>query len=104
MIKGFEYALQHLYGRPLLTAGQLRLATLSTYGYSENNVGKIQFSLMAAMVDFALCYAASGAFFQQEAVIETGIRLAIELIDWETVECILYFGVCTTRPVVTLDG
>lgn len=103
MIKGFEYALQHLYGRPLLTAGQLRLATLSTYGYSENNVGKIQFSLTAAMVDFALCYAASGAFFQQEAVIETGIRLAIELIDWETVECILYFGVCTTRPVVTLD-
>ncbi|PIG84039.1 hypothetical protein AARAC_004415, partial [Aspergillus arachidicola] len=103
MIKGFEYALQHLYGRPLLTAGQLRLATLSTYGYSENNVGKIQFSLTAAMADFALCYAASGAFFQQEAVIETGIRLAIELIDWETVECILYFGVCTTRPVVTLD-
>ncbi|KAB8254522.1 hypothetical protein BDV32DRAFT_155150 [Aspergillus pseudonomiae] len=103
MIKGFEYALQHLYGRPLLTAGQLRLATLSTYGYSENNVGKIQFSLTAAMADFALCYAASGAFFQQEAVIETGIRLAIELIDWETVECILYFGVCTTRPAVTLD-
>ena len=103
MIKGFEYALQHLYGRPLLTAGQLRLATLSTYGYSENNVGKIQFSLTAAMADFALCYAASGAFFQQEAIIETGIRLAIELIDWEIVECILYFGVCTTRPVVTLD-
>ncbi|OGM39866.1 hypothetical protein ABOM_011827 [Aspergillus bombycis] len=103
MIKGFEYALQHLYGSPLLTAGHLRLATLSTYGYSENNVGKIQFSLTAAMADLALCYAASGAFFQQEAVIETGIRLAIELIDWETVECILYFGVCTTRPAVTLD-
>ncbi|KAE8380701.1 hypothetical protein BDV26DRAFT_290139 [Aspergillus bertholletiae] len=103
MIKGFEYALQHLYGRPLLTAEQLRLATLSSYGYSENNVGKIQFSLTAAMADLALCYAASGAFFQQEAVIETGIRLAIELIEWGTVECILYFGVCTTRPAVTLD-
>ncbi|KAE8414974.1 hypothetical protein BDV36DRAFT_298493 [Aspergillus pseudocaelatus] len=103
MIKGFEYALQHLYGRPLLTAGQLRLATLSTYGYSENNVGKIQFSLTAAMADFALCYAASGAFFQQEAIIETGIRLAIKLIDWEIVECILYFGVCTTRPAVALE-
>ncbi|KAE8350395.1 hypothetical protein BDV28DRAFT_159645 [Aspergillus coremiiformis] len=103
MIKGFEYALQHLYGRPLLTAAQLRLATLSTYGYSENNAGSIQFSLIAAMADFAICYAASGAFFQQETVIKAGIKLAIDLINWGTVECVLYFGCCATKSAVTLD-
>ncbi|KAE8390780.1 hypothetical protein BDV23DRAFT_183107 [Aspergillus alliaceus] len=103
MIKSFEYALQHLYGRPLLTAEQLRSTTLSTYGYSEDNVEKLHFSLTAAMADFALSYAASGAFFQQEAVIERGVNLAIDLISWSTVEYILNFGMSVTKFAVTLD-
>ncbi|KAF7585114.1 hypothetical protein BBP40_012571 [Aspergillus hancockii] len=103
MIKGFEYALQELYGMPRLTAEQLRSITLSTLGYSEENMGQIQFSLSTVMADLALSYAAAGAFFQVEPIIETGIRLAVGLIDWGTVECILYFGVCVAKYAIVLD-
>jgi hypothetical protein len=81
MIKGFEYALQELYDMPRLTAEQLRSITLSNIGYSEDNVDQIQFSFSRVMADMALSYAATGAFFQVESIIETGIKLAIGLIN-----------------------
>ncbi|THC98421.1 hypothetical protein EYZ11_002080 [Aspergillus tanneri] len=103
MIKGFELALRFLYGLPLLTMGRLRAVTLSSFGYAEDTKEVLHFPIPAAMVDLALCYATSGLFFQLHTVVETGFRLAADLVGWDTVEVILFFSLHVTKFAVKLD-
>lgn len=71
MVKAFETALQNLYGLPVLDKERLRTAAVTALGYSADDdeeekkkkMLQYPFPLHAALADFAMCYAASGAFF-----------------------------------------
>lgn len=102
MFQAFELALRTMYGIPVMTDDELRPVTLSALGYN-NGTQPENFSISTAMVDFALCYAASGAFFQQNRVVESGIRLATRLIDSNTIALILWFGLDAAKFSVVLD-
>lgn len=100
MIKAFEVAIQSLYGFPVLDGGQLRQATLEAIGHTEKSARRNPDIIQKACVDFAMCYAASGAFFGNYEVLEAGVRIVEDLIDWETVELVLQFGMTVDNFLV----
>ena len=103
LARAFEAAIQNLYGMPLINRGQLKGLALQALGYG-NEAMKLESSRnKEATIDFALCYAVSGAFLCHRDIVRTGMRLAIELIDWDTVELALHFGLCAADFVVRYD-
>ncbi|PYH99617.1 hypothetical protein BO71DRAFT_342276 [Aspergillus ellipticus CBS 707.79] len=104
MIQGFEYALRNLYGSPLLQGEQLRSAALAVLGYTEESLTMCPFPISAAMADLAFSYATSGAFLQVNSILEAGVRMALNLIGWDTVEAIFHFGLRTERFSVVLES
>ncbi|KAI9925004.1 hypothetical protein ASPWEDRAFT_45132 [Aspergillus wentii DTO 134E9] len=94
MFKAFRIVLQNLYGLPVLDTENLRYAAISSLGYTEENIQACPFSINLAVADFALCYAAAGAFFEQSEIVEIGIKIAISFISWENIEMVLYFSLC----------
>lgn len=104
MIKGFEYAIWHLYGHPIVARDKLRDSTLAAMGYTQDARNQLDFHVQAAMADFAICYATSGVFFQLHAVAEAGFTMIAELVDWDMAELVLCFGIDITRFAVNLDG
>lgn len=105
MVKAFETALQNLYGLPILDAGSLRHAAVTALGYSgdgdEEMLQVYPFPLHAAQADFAMCYAASGAFFEMRKIVEAGVRLTSEVLHWENVEMVLYFALCVSAFIIS---
>ncbi|KAL2012723.1 hypothetical protein VTN00DRAFT_248 [Thermoascus crustaceus] len=101
LARAFEAALQTLYGLPLLDKDQLQRLTLAALGYAEGSVAMDPVANKEANVDFALCYAVSGAFLGNFDVVRTGIKLAIDLIDWDTAELCLHFGLSVADFAVT---
>ncbi|EAW13894.1 uncharacterized protein ACLA_069230 [Aspergillus clavatus NRRL 1] len=101
LLKAFEVALQNLYGLPLLSQERLRTMTLASLGYTEDNIKMSPYPINTAMADFAMCYASSGAFLQQRAMVETGVQLIVENITWDNIELIFYFGFCIANFVIT---
>lgn len=98
----FTMAIQVLYGTPLVTNGTLRKSTLQGLGIPDDNgTGTYSFSIERATVDFALCYAAAGAFLARREITERGIDMAISRISWETAEFILSFGMTPVTYMVT---
>ncbi|CBF70412.1 predicted protein [Aspergillus nidulans FGSC A4] len=97
MIKAWEQAVHYLYGRNMLTMTTLKPATLEALGYDPypGYEPEYPFSLKLAMADMALGYAVSGAFFYMTDLADRGFRLALDLLSWETLEQILYFGLRT---------
>ncbi|KAL4998048.1 hypothetical protein BDV10DRAFT_194700 [Aspergillus recurvatus] len=97
MIKAWEQVVHYLYGRNMLTMATLKPATLEALGYDPfpGYEPEHPFSLKSAMADMALGYAVSGAFFYMTDLADRGFRLALDLLSWETVEQILYFGLRT---------
>ncbi|KAJ0421792.1 hypothetical protein BJY00DRAFT_311805 [Aspergillus carlsbadensis] len=106
MVKPWEQVVHYLYGRPMLTSETLKPATLDGLGYDpfpeRGCEPEYPFSVPAAMMDMALGYAVCGAFFYLPAIVDTGFGLALDLISWETVEHLLYFGLCTHKFAVIL--
>ncbi|KAL3456611.1 hypothetical protein BJX64DRAFT_293947 [Aspergillus heterothallicus] len=106
MVKPWEQVVHYLYGRPMLTTETLKPVTLEGLGYDpfpeRGCEPEYPFSVQAAMLDMALGYAVCGAFFYLPTVVDTGFSLALDLISWETVEHILYFGLCTYKFAVIL--
>ncbi|EPS28839.1 hypothetical protein PDE_03785 [Penicillium oxalicum 114-2] len=96
----FAMALRTLYGHPLVNNETLRMVTLQGLGISESKTSP-SFSLERAMVDFALCYAASGAFLARHEITKRGIDLAISHLSWETAEVVLNFGINPASYMVT---
>ncbi|PWY73695.1 hypothetical protein BO70DRAFT_389180 [Aspergillus heteromorphus CBS 117.55] len=92
MIQGFEYAARNLYGSPHLQGENLRATTLALLGYTEDNEDMFPFPIKIAMVDLAFSYATSGAFLQVNSILEAGVRMVLNLIDWDTVEAVFHFG------------
>ncbi|OKO91869.1 hypothetical protein PENSUB_12942 [Penicillium subrubescens] len=91
----FTMALQTLYGTPLVTDETLRQNTLQGLGIPDPDdfgMGPSSFSIERAVVDFALCYAAAGAFLARREITERGIDMAISHLSWETAEFILSFA------------
>ncbi|KAF3388746.1 hypothetical protein F1880_003305 [Penicillium rolfsii] len=98
----FTVALQTLYGTPLVTDETFRQSTLQGPGISDDyGMGRHPFSIERAMVDFALCYAAAGAFLARREITERGIDMAISHLSWETAELILAFGMTPLTYMVT---
>ncbi|KAJ5176110.1 uncharacterized protein N7482_001987 [Penicillium canariense] len=98
----FSMALQVLYGIPLVTQESLRKTTMQGLGHpDDDDTSTYSFSLERAMVDFALCYAATGAFLERREITERGIELAMDLLSWETAEFILNFGMTVSAYAVT---
>ncbi|KAL6238731.1 hypothetical protein BDW75DRAFT_246786 [Aspergillus navahoensis] len=97
MIKAWEQVVHYLYGRNMLTMATLKPVTLEALGYDPfpGYEPEYPFSLKSAMADMALGYAVSGAFFYMTGLVDRGFRLALDLLSWETVEQILYFGLRT---------
>ncbi|PYH63311.1 uncharacterized protein BO88DRAFT_399407 [Aspergillus vadensis CBS 113365] len=104
LIQGFEQAIRNLYGAPLLHGEQLRTEALAVLGYTEESQSMYPFPIRTAMLDLAFSYAASGAFFHVSGILEAGIRMALELIDWSTVETIIHFGLRVDRFSIILEG
>ncbi|KAL4910433.1 hypothetical protein BDW74DRAFT_173889 [Aspergillus multicolor] len=106
MLKAWEQAVHHIYGRELLDLDTLKPTTLGGLGYDPfpGYDAEYPFSLRLAMVEMALGYAASGAFFYSTSLADRGFRLALELMDWETLEQILVFGLRTEQFCVTLPN
>lgn len=104
LIQGFEQAIRNLYGAPLLHGEQLRTEALAVLGYTEESQSMYPFPIRTAMLDLAFSYAASGAFLHVSGVLEAGIRMALELIDWSTVETIIHFGLRVDRFSIILEG
>jgi hypothetical protein len=106
MVKPWEQVVHYLYGRPMLTQETLKPATLDGLGYDpfpeRGCEPEYPFSVPAAMMDMALGYAVCGAFFYLPTIVDTGFGLALDLISWETVEHLLYFGLCTHKFSVIL--
>lgn len=110
MVQAFETAVQSLYGLPALDRAALRRATVMALGYDyrdedwhdgNEGEGKVPFPIHAAMADFALCYAVSGAFFEDEGIVEVGVRLAMEVVHWENIDMLLSFALCPERFLIT---
>ena len=107
MVKAFETALQNLYCLPILNTDTLRHAAVTALGYSDGDENLLQkvyrypFPLHAALADFAMCYAASGAFFEMKEIVEAGVRLASEVLHWENVEMVLYFALCVSAFIIS---
>ncbi|KAJ5666968.1 hypothetical protein N7462_011377 [Penicillium macrosclerotiorum] len=98
----FAMALKTLYGSPIVTPDTLREVTLAGLNLpSTNATGEYEFPIAHAQVDFALCYAASGAFLARSDITERGIHMALNLLSWETAEFILHFGMVASSYVVT---
>ncbi|KAF7716208.1 Uncharacterized protein PECH_005125 [Penicillium ucsense] len=96
----FVMALRTLYGTPLVGSATLRAATLGGLALSEDEI-TASFSVERAMVDFALCYAATGAFLARHEITQRGIDMALEHLSWETAEVILNFGINPADYMVT---
>lgn len=98
--KAFEIAVQNLYGLPLVKESQLASQVFLTLGHESgggirDSGGKVA-SCYNARMDFALCYAASGAFLANSSIVRRGIQLAVSAINWETVETALRFGLAAS--------
>src|SRR5699024_5759021 len=64
----------------------------------------VKFGMSAATADFALCYAVSGAFLGLSEIMETGMNLAMEFVDWENIEMVLYFALSVSKFLITCPG
>ena len=102
MLQAFDLGLRTMYGIPVLTGDQLKPVTLSALGYDDGTQPE-SFIVSTAMMDFTLCYSASGAFFQQPRVVESGIKLAVRLIDPNTIPLALWFGLDAAKFSVVFD-
>ncbi|KAI9372079.1 hypothetical protein BJX61DRAFT_553233 [Aspergillus egyptiacus] len=104
LIKPWQLVVHYLYGRPVLTMETLKDATLEGLGFEQVPDPVCEpdypFNLQVAMVDMALGYAVSGAYFYLVNVVEIGFGLAIDLLSWDTVEHVLHFGLCTYKFAV----
>jgi hypothetical protein len=99
---GVTMALQVLYGAPLVTNDNLRKVTLEGLNVSDDNKNSsFSFSVERAMVDFALCYAATGALLARREITERGIDMAISHLSWDTAEFLLSFGMTPLAYMVT---
>ncbi|KAM0117652.1 hypothetical protein ACP6JC_005685 [Aspergillus fumigatus] len=101
LVKAFGIALQSLYGLALLNQKRLRSMTLFSLGYTEESIKSSPYPINTALADFALCYASSGAFLQRRDIVETGIKLIVEVINWDNIELIFYFGFCMSKFLIT---
>jgi hypothetical protein len=101
LVKAFGIALQSLYGLALLNQKRLRSMTLFSLGYTEESIKSSPYPINTALADFAMCYASSGAFLQRRDIVETGIKLIVEVINWDNIELIFYFGFCISKFLIT---
>ena len=97
----FAMALQVLYGCPLIDMRSIRQVTLKGLGINHEENNFLMFNANLAVADFALCYAAAGAFLDNPEITDRGIQLALQLFSWDTVELILSFGLGPENFMIT---
>ncbi|RAL11653.1 uncharacterized protein BO97DRAFT_453778 [Aspergillus homomorphus CBS 101889] len=104
MWHGFDFALENLYGAPLLDSEILHLKAMRLLGYTESTYDALRFPFGSAKAEVAYSYALAGACLHIPEVIETGIALTVGLISWETFDEILQFGLRPQDYLTTLKG
>lgn len=104
MVKAFETALQNLYGLPFLNRQNLPRFTMMAMGYTGEDVHKMALGMSNAVADFAICYAVSGAFLGVPGIVEVGMKLAMDALDWENIEMVLHFALSASRYIITCPG
>lgn len=98
----FRMALETRYGGQLVRIEDIRYHALCGMGWADQGeFGYYPFSLDLAKAEFALCYAAAGAFMGDTDIIERGIRMAIKVLTWSTVELIMSFGMAVENFMIT---
>jgi hypothetical protein len=98
----FGLGLQVLYQWDLVSHKNLRLETLKGLGYKpEIEDSALPFSIRSAQIDFALCYAAVGVFFGCTQIVECGIQLALDFLDWDSVDFLLGFVMHVDEYMIT---
>ena len=101
--KAFEVALMNMYNLPLVDRVLLGSQSFLSLGFECNprNFGENFPSTPIARMDFALCYAASGAFLGDKGILRRGIQLATDEINWETIETAFRFGMDAASFAIT---
>lgn len=98
----FRMAFATLYGGELVCIEEIRRHALCGLGWADQGeFGPYPFNLDQAKVNFAICYAASGAFMGDADITERGIRMAIQLLSWSTVEIVMGFGMAVEKFMIT---
>ncbi|KAJ5172590.1 hypothetical protein N7492_005183 [Penicillium capsulatum] len=98
----FRTALTTVYGGQLVCIDDIRSHTLAGLGLPDNGAfGPYPFNLVRAQTDFTLCYAVSGAFLGNNEIAERGVRMAIDMLSWDTVETVLNFGMTVENFMIT---
>ena len=101
--KAFEVALMNMYSLPLVDRVLLGSQSFLSLGFECNPrkfCGDFPSTPIARM-DFALCYAASGAFLGDKGILRRGIQLAVDEINWDTIEAALRFGMDAASFAIT---
>lgn len=104
LARAFETALQNLYGLPLVDGPRLKQLTMKALGWEGCPVEIDSIKNKGATIDFAICYGVSGAFLHNREILETGFKLVIELIEWDTLQLALQFGLFAADFLVNYDG
>ncbi|KAL1986821.1 hypothetical protein VTN96DRAFT_5474 [Rasamsonia emersonii] len=104
LARAFETALQNLYGLPLVDGPRLKQLTMKALGWEGCPVEIDSIKNKGATIDFAICYGVSGAFLHNREILETGFKLVIELIEWDTLQLALQFGLFAADFLVSYDS
>ena len=98
----FRMAIETLYGAEHVSIENIRRHTLYGLGWPDDEGnGTYPFNVARAQTDFALCYAVSGAFMGDFEIIARGMRIALKLLSWDTVETVLNFGMAVENFMIT---
>ncbi|KAL1968546.1 hypothetical protein VTN77DRAFT_1756 [Rasamsonia byssochlamydoides] len=103
LARAFETALQNLYGLPLVDGPRLKQLTMKALGWEGCPVEIDSMKNKGATIDFAICYGISGAFLHSREILETGFKLVIDLIEWDTIQLALQFGLFAAEFLVSYD-
>jgi hypothetical protein len=104
LARAFETALQNMYGLPLVDAQHLKYLTVKALGWEGCPVQADSEKNKGASMDFAICYAVSGALLHNREILDTGFKLIHELIGWDTVEVALHLGLFPADYLVTYNA
>jgi hypothetical protein len=102
--RALEFALQHLYGMPLLNKDNVQDYTFKAIGWDKRMVEKFPADKMKEVImDLALCYGAAGAFMNDARIVHAAFELALHSLDWANLEIALHFGIYPEDFLVVYD-
>lgn len=105
MARAFEFALQNMYGQPLINKDNVNEFTQKALGWNTSN-GREEGSenVKEKVVGLAVCYGAAGLFLNNTDIVNAELGLIMELFDWSNIETALHFALYPDDFLLTYDG